>query len=1070
MFNSKVFKQFTRNCKELKDSSDEEFIRSIFVMLPAKSWKQDVSNHQEFSVPESVRGNQIVLNVTFNKQLHRIEEEDYQLDCRITSPWIPAMRKALFKMAEISDVQVPLEEHQYAVDSNRWEETFPKPESVPDKNADTLLKLLFESKEPLLVVLALAQQACVRLRSNPSHMRKLRELMIAICTSGEMTLKTHKPKDLRVGLYNLGLILAERLSYDYPTDPTLHHIQATLTDEEIPRVHGVWRRLWHMVCALGFRPEEERLESHDLLPLLEREVFRAANVGLSRLFQPGQDIDVDSVAEDKIVPPVTTIEDALLCTTCWSTYTRTNPPVTFGDGVSVCRRCVEKKRQQLLQSEHILRIVDFDGTEADFLGNLFGSSTDLALGRAVEEISKARQQLKDGGAQSGVDSEVTTQLLNRAGGKFYYEQGSWNKAEEIYNQAIEMDPSSPVNYSNRAAVRTKMKKLDDAYLDVKRAVRLSNGRWSKAHFGIFQKWTALKPKKGSRKGSLRLDEEEMTEEAYLQEIVNRKSRNRSSRSLDWWSTSVERENAIEAIASLVRAYSMGLRVEHTFRRNLVDFLLVDCARFDSIVNSSESPQVIHNQLAELRESSLLLALVRELLECRRLIKVIHDDSLDTPELHRFKEGLSNRELLESQTRTALESTRNDVDCTLCYSLLCQPVTMPCGHSFCRACAHRALDHSSFNGEATCPVCRHSLDTFIEALATLHPFTIDINSEIKPCGLPLDHMKTNRALDALLRLVFPEEYQTRLDQIAKEEAVISPLEMTEEERSDPQVICIPLFGISVSPDTAGIHQSYMVEDPADRLMVRRMVAEMGEYSRRMKAKTLLVDPKKRVCQFGLFMVNDDPDDLESISGVMAEIDEIEPVTGNVLNLLVHCHGFARFKVLHRENRDGYLIAKVRLMENSYKDMLPKDVSVQQWKNQFATKEEMETAIETARNNFYRDVKLEMLIVAAENLLSDINEENPVSETLGLELGDLHPAGYPFYLMRMHKMSNRLISYLMFSKDTAMSLHRQLRLALLKVEHLDEVVQRDYPDYESFRFPHVRRAEQDHVYETMDDDLD
>ena len=38
-----------------------------------------------------------------------------------------------------------------------------------------------------------------------------------------------------------------------------------------------------------------------------------------------------------------------------------------------------------------------------------------------------------------------------------------------------------------------------------------------------------------------------------------------------------------------------------------------------------------------------------------------------------------------------------------YRLLFQPVTVPCGHSFCRECLARLFDHSPY-----CPVCRASL--------------------------------------------------------------------------------------------------------------------------------------------------------------------------------------------------------------------------------------------------------------------------------------------------------------------------------------------------------------------------
>ena len=43
---------------------------------------------------------------------------------------------------------------------------------------------------------------------------------------------------------------------------------------------------------------------------------------------------------------------------------------------------------------------------------------------------------------------------------------------------------------------------------------------------------------------------------------------------------------------------------------------------------------------------------------------------------------------------------DDLECSLCSNLLFEPVTTPCGHSFCRACFARTTDHSN-----KCPLCR-----------------------------------------------------------------------------------------------------------------------------------------------------------------------------------------------------------------------------------------------------------------------------------------------------------------------------------------------------------------------------
>ncbi|KAI2609146.1 hypothetical protein GGR54DRAFT_633049 [Hypoxylon sp. NC1633] len=50
-----------------------------------------------------------------------------------------------------------------------------------------------------------------------------------------------------------------------------------------------------------------------------------------------------------------------------------------------------------------------------------------------------------------------------------------------------------------------------------------------------------------------------------------------------------------------------------------------------------------------------------------------------------------------------ESARTEMDCQVCYALFLDPLTTTCGHTFCRGCLHRILDHSDL-----CPICRRAL--------------------------------------------------------------------------------------------------------------------------------------------------------------------------------------------------------------------------------------------------------------------------------------------------------------------------------------------------------------------------
>ncbi|OMO52837.1 Zinc finger, RING-type [Corchorus olitorius] len=74
---------------------------------------------------------------------------------------------------------------------------------------------------------------------------------------------------------------------------------------------------------------------------------------------------------------------------------------------------------------------------------------------------------------------------------------------------------------------------------------------------------------------------------------------------------------------------------------------------------------------------------------------------------------------------------DDFDCTLCLKLLYEPVTTPCGHSFCRSCLFQTMDRSN-----KCPLCRTVL--FISPRA---------------CAISV-------VLNNIIQKNFPEEYAER----------------------------------------------------------------------------------------------------------------------------------------------------------------------------------------------------------------------------------------------------------------------------------------------------------------------
>lgn len=56
-----------------------------------------------------------------------------------------------------------------------------------------------------------------------------------------------------------------------------------------------------------------------------------------------------------------------------------------------------------------------------------------------------------------------------------------------------------------------------------------------------------------------------------------------------------------------------------------------------------------------------------------------------------------------------ELVKTEVDCQVCYALFLDPLTTACGHTYCRTCIHRILDHSNL-----CPICRRTISIRAQA--------------------------------------------------------------------------------------------------------------------------------------------------------------------------------------------------------------------------------------------------------------------------------------------------------------------------------------------------------------------
>lgn len=127
-----------------------------------------------------------------------------------------------------------------------------------------------------------------------------------------------------------------------------------------------------------------------------------------------------------------------------------------------------------------------------------------------------------------------------------------------------------------------------------------------------------------------------------------------------------------------------------------------------------------------------------------------------------------------------EAAHKELDCLVCYNTMLDPTTLPCGHTFCRHCLVRVMDHSSI-----CPICRRGI-------------------HIPPNAI--QNYPSNARLVALLKSLSPEVLQARVEALEQEE---QPGEDT---------LSTPLFVCTLSlPDTPTFLHIF---EPRYRLMMRR----------------------------------------------------------------------------------------------------------------------------------------------------------------------------------------------------------------------------------------------------------
>lgn len=195
---------------------------------------------------------------------------------------------------------------------------------------------------------------------------------------------------------------------------------------------------------------------------------------------------------------------------------------------------------------------------------------------------------------------------------------------------------------------------------------------------------------------------------------------------------------------------------------------------------------------------------------------------------------------------------NDLECSLCMRLFYEPVTTPCGHTFCKNCLERCLDHTP-----QCPLCKESLKEYL----ALRKYMVTI------------------VLDTVIKQYLSQDHAERTKAHVEETRELSDLT-----KNVPIFVCTMAYPTVPCP----LH----VFEPRYRLMIRRCM-DTGTRQFGM----CINDPKKGFVDYGCMLT------IRSVHFLPDGRSVVDTIGGK------------RFRVLSRGMKDGYSTADIEHLEDT-----------------------------------------------------------------------------------------------------------------------------------------------------------
>ncbi|XP_064933878.1 LON peptidase N-terminal domain and RING finger protein 3 isoform X3 [Columba livia] len=304
-------------------------------------------------------------------------------------------------------------------------------------------------------------------------------------------------------------------------------------------------------------------------------------------------------------------------------------------------------------------------------------------------------------------------------GNLLYKEKKLQAALQKYNEAVSLAPNDHLLYSNRSQINSTLKACEDALHDAEMACRLQPN-WLKGHL-----------RKGQALANLGKTEEALREFLFCLALdTGNKTAKSEAQKLLLSLFSLIPGNAQEHLPDILQLLSHHSRLKGNLlnsvgsggtSHNLQRLLKVNVEQKKGfpiqeesnvatsgslkksiqITESKKDCSEEENKLSSMPESAFLLPEKRSLLKRKCCAEETRNAEVPCK--------LPKKDTADTKGNSTGQHTPfefvdpSDLDCSLCMRLFYEPVTTPCGHTFCLKCLERCLDHNP-----KCPLCKEGL--------------------------------------------------------------------------------------------------------------------------------------------------------------------------------------------------------------------------------------------------------------------------------------------------------------------------------------------------------------------------